>query len=317
MSRVIFVPQYPVPNRYPEWWAWKFPEEFRKAGFEVKVLGERYAKNMQLDRGLQSNFSPIRKAINFELEQIHEYAAMELRNDDILFLADISFPGTFCGVLYHQHPKKMYAFCHATSANKFDYFEWVRYSKFPVETAHAALFDKIFVGSNYHDKKLQWPNTVVTSLPGPTHLKCFKSETKINQIISASRPGNQKVDLALEPAVEDRFGPIIRKDTKTAEEYYKFLGQSQVLLITAFEDTFGYQIVDAINNNCIPIARNSLSYPELLPRKYLYENKEELFELLNTALWGQLDVPKLKYKKQMNEFYSRIIKEMTEADYPF
>jgi len=315
--RIIFVPQYPTPNRYQEWWFVKFPEEFRKAGFEVKVLGERYAKNMQLDRGLQQNFSPIRKAINFELEQMHEYSSLTLRSDDILFLADLSFPGLFCNVLYHDQPKKMYAFCHATSANRFDYFERVRYSKFPVESAHASMFDKIFIGSNYHDEKLQWPNTVVTSLPGPTHLKQFKNITKVNQIVSASRPGKQKVDLALEPAVEDRFGPILRKNTETSEEYYKFLGQSQVLLITAFEDTFGYQIVDAINNNCIPIARNALSYPELLPRDYLYNDEEELMEVLNTALWGQLKVPRLKCREKMHNFYRTIIKEMTEEDHPF
>ncbi len=311
--RIIFVPQYPTPNRYQEWWFWKFPEEFRKSGFEVKVLGERYAKHMQLDRGNMSDFSPIRMAINFELEQIHEYCGMIFRSDDILFLADLSFPGFFANVLYHDHPKKMYAFCHATSLNKFDYFEDVRRSKFPVETSHACMFDKIFVGSNYHNEKLQWSNTVVTSLPGPTHLECFKNITKDIQIVSASRPGKQKVDEKLELAVEEKFGPITRRNTETPESYYRFLGQSQVLLITSFEDTFGYQIVDAINNNCIPIARNSLSYPELLPRQYLYDNKDELFELLEKALWGLLPNPKLKCKKQMDDFYKRIIEEMKNA----
>jgi hypothetical protein len=263
----------------------------------VKVLGEQYAKVMEIDRGLESNFSPIRKAINFELEQIHEYSAMELSEDDVLFLADLSFPGLFCNALYHQHPKKMYAFCHATSLNKFDYFEGVRSSKFPVETAHASLFDKIFVGSEYHARKLDWPNVVVTSLPDPTHIERFKCEPKINQIVSASRPGKQ---------------------TESAEEYYQFLGESQVLLITSHEDTFGYQIVDAINNNCIPIARNSLSYPELLSKEYLYDNEEELFGLLDRALWGLLPLPKLKCKQQMDNFYNKIVKEMNKKEeYPF
>jgi hypothetical protein len=310
--RMIFVPQYPTPNRYPSWWFWKFPEEFRKAGFEVKVLGEQYAKTMVLDRGDHSNFSPIRKAINFELEQIHEYCSMELRSDDILFLADLSFPGLFCNALYHQRPKKMFAFCHATSANKYDIFEDVRYSKFPVETAHADLFNKIFVGSEYHAGKILWPNTVVTSLPSPTHLKQFKNETKIYQISSASRPGKQKVDSELEAKVEDKFGKIMRKETTNSERYYEFLGRSKVLLITSHEDTFGYQIVDAINNNCIPIARNGLSYPELLAREYLYDNEDELMGLLDRAIWGLLLLPRLKCKEKMNDFYNKIIQEMKE-----
>jgi len=308
--RIIFVPQYPTPNRYQEWWFWKFPEEFRKAGFEVKVLGERYARNMERVRGVDSGFSPIQQAIDFELQQITEFHLLKLKPDDVLFLADISFPGLFCNVLYHNQPPKMFAFCHATSLNKFDYFEGVRGSKFPVETAHAGMFKKIFVGSEYHARKILWPNAVVTSLPGPTHLKQFKSETKWIDIVSASRPGKQKVDSELEAKVENKFGPIVRKNTKTAEEYYKFLGQSKVLLITSHEDTFGYQIVDAINNGCIPIARNDLSYPELLPREYLYNGKEELFDLLDRALWGLLPLPKLKCREQMSKFYNNICEEM-------
>ena len=318
MSRIIFVPQYPVPNRYPEWWMWKFPDEFRKAGFKVKVVGQRYAENMEKVRGFEYNFSPIQKAIDLELQQINEFKSYIFKEDDILFLSDISFPGIFCNILYHNKPKKMYAFCHATSLNKLDYFESVRSSKFPVETSHAALFDKIFVGSEYHARKLDWPNVVVTSLPDPTHIERFKCEPKINQIISASRPGKQKVDSELEAKVADKFGPIIRKQTNSAEDYYKFLGESQVLLITSHEDIFGYQIVDAINNGCIPIARNDLSYPELLAREYLYDNEEELFGLLDRALWGLLPLPRLKCKQQMDNFYKKIIYEMTKKEeYPF
>jgi len=315
--RLIFVPQYPTPNRYQEWWIWKFRDEFEKAGFDVRTLGGNHIRIMEKYRGDPSNFSPINSAIELETEQIREYCNIIFQPNDILFVADISFPGIFCNVLYHHPAPKMFAFCHATSLNKLDYFEKVRGVKFPVETSHAAMFDKVFVGSEYHAQKLQWPNTVVTSLPGPDHIERFTNETKIHDIVSASRPGIQKVDAELEAEVENCFGPIKRKETINARGYYKFLGRSKVLLITSHEDTFGYQIVDAINNNCIPIARNGLSYPELLPREYLYKDKDELFELLNTVLWGALPVPRLICKEKMNNFYNKIIKEMTEVDYPF
>jgi len=311
------VPQYPTPNRYQEWWFWKFKEEFEKAGFEVLTLGDQYVNMMEKQRGDESNFSPIVDAIKLEAEQIKEYSCIVFHPDDILFVADISFPGIFCNVLYHNPAPKMFAFCHATSLNKYDYFERVRNVKFPVETSHAAMFDKVFVGSEYHAKKLNWPNTVVTSLPSPDHLRTFKNETKVFDVVSASRLGKQKVNSKLEAKVEERFGKIVRKQTETAEQYYKFLGQSKILLITSHEDTFGYQIVDAINNNCIPIARYDLSYPELLPRNYLYKDENELFELINTALWGMIPVPRLKCREQMHNFYNKLIKEMTEVNHPF
>jgi len=315
--RLIFVPQYPTPNRYQEWWFWKFPEEFKKAGFEVITLGEMYAESMIHRRGDPAWFSPINMAIELETEQIKEYCALTFRPDDILFVADLSFPGIFCNALYHYQPNKMFAFCHATSLNKYDIFEAVRASKFPVESAHASMFKKVFVGSNYHARKLLWKNVVVTSLPSPTHIECFENETREYDIVSASRMGKQKVDIELETRVEEKFGPITRKVTNCPEDYYQFLGQSKVLLLTSHEDTFGYQIVDAINNGCIPIARNDLSYPELLPREYLYDNEIELFGLLDRALWGLLPLPKLICEDKMNNFYNKIIKEMKEKDYPF
>lgn len=306
--RIIFVPQYPVPNRYQSWWWWRFPDELRHAGFNVVVLGEHYPSKMK--RGHISMFSPIEEAIKLELEQIDQFMKLQIEEDDILFLADISFPGIFSNILYHKSPPKMVAFCHATSLNKYDYFEEVRVSKYQTEKAHAIMFDKIFVGSEYHAKKLQWPNLVVSSLPMPTHIPRFRNEEKIYDIVSASRPGKQKVDPDLETAVENKFGKIIRKETAFPEDYYKFLGQSKILIITSHEDTFGYQIVDAINNNCIPIARNSLSYPELLPPEYLYNNEDELIMLINRALWGQLQVPRLICEEQMNNFFRTIIKEI-------
>jgi len=139
--RIIFVPQYPTSMRYQEWWFWKFPEEFKRAGFEVLILGERHARRMNTMRVFQSTFSPINEAIEFELSQLEEYSSLILRDDDILFLADLSFPGFFANVLYHKRPSRAYAFCHATSINNYDYFEKCRHSKFLVERGHCGKTD--------------------------------------------------------------------------------------------------------------------------------------------------------------------------------
>ena len=118
--RIIYVPQYPTSMRYQEWWMWKIPQEFSNAGYEVTVLGKDYAKMMAYRRGSLDMFSPINMSIEFETEQIREYMLLDIKDDDILFLSDISFPGFFSNVLYHKRCSKMFAFCHATSINKFD-----------------------------------------------------------------------------------------------------------------------------------------------------------------------------------------------------
>ncbi len=182
---------------------------------------------------------------------------------------------------------------------------------------HSQLFDKIFIGSEYHKEKLGWDNTVVTYLP--FHPFFSYINTKVHDIVSASRPTPQKVCADTERRVEAAFSKIVRKSTGSWEEYFTFLSESKILLITSYEDTFGYQIVDAIMNGCVPIAPNRCAYPELLPKEYLYNNDDELFTLIDLVLEGKLKVPKLLCEDQMNNFYNKIINEMIKEvkDYPF
>ena len=326
--RIIFVPQFPSEMRYQAWWFTEFPKQFRDRGVEVLTLGESHITSMKYRRSELDMFSPINQAIEFEMKQIKEYMMLDIKEDDILFVADISFPGIFCSALYHKECPKSYTFCHATSLNKYDYFENTRYSKFLVETAYSRMFDTVFVGSEYHKDKLHmgfennihnWVNTKVTYLPfQPPFLKAYKCKKTID-IMSASRPSPQKVDSELETWLENKTNiKIERPISNTWGQYSSNLQKSKMLLITAFEDTFGYQIVDAITNGCIPIARNSLAYPELLPREYLYETKDELLSIVNKVLNSELPVPELICEEQMNKFYDVICDEMIgEVDYPF
>jgi hypothetical protein len=311
MKRIIFVPQYPTPLRYQEWWYWKFPQEFKKAGYEVYTLGEKSAKYNRSGIATKGMFSPIEAAIKFETDQIREYMTMDIRDDDTLFLADISFPGFFTNVLYHKKPNKAFAYCHATSINKYDYFENVWHSKSMVETGHSRMFDKIFLGSWYHQQKLGWGNTYIIKLPfPPLERYCNLIPDKSIEICSASRPTRQKVDMEL----EKHFKIIRRNEIKdfkdTWEDYYSFLSMSKILLISAFEDTFGYQIVDAVMNNCIPLAPNRCSYPEIIPRQYIYDDLKDLKKKIKLVNDGKLKVPSLICEGEMKMFYENIIDRM-------
>lgn len=311
--RIIFVPQYPTRMRYQEWWTWKIPEEFKKLGCEVVVLGEDYLGIMQSRRGSSAWFAPENIAMELETEQIREYTRLSIKPNDVLFLADLSFPGIFTTALFHhKRPERMYAFCHATSINKGDYFKPYRTEKFMIETAFANSFDKVFVGSKYHQDKLRWKNTVVTYLPFPPFASMV-SQNKRYDIMSASRDNPQKIDSELEAKIEQEFSKIQRPVSRSWKKYYKNLAESKILLITAHEDTFGYQIIDAIINGCIPIARRSLAYPEILPDEYLYSDEQELIGKIDYILHNnirEVPVPKILCENEMKNFYKNLIKEM-------
>jgi len=127
--------------RYSEWHLPIFKKEFKREFDEVIIIGERYLEQLQgINKDKEYLFSNTYEAIRFELEQIHEYMGMKIYNDDILYLADLSFPGFFANVLHHKKPKKCFAFCHATSKNSYDYFAPVRKSKWKVESGQANIF---------------------------------------------------------------------------------------------------------------------------------------------------------------------------------
>jgi len=311
MSRLIFVPQYPSKLRYQEWYFTEFPKHLSKYFDEIIILGN----DLIIDhvQGNDDMFSPINESIHFELAQIDEFIEMDLLKDDILLLNDISFPGFFTNVLYHKKPKKCFALCHGTSKNKYDYFEKHRSSKWLVEQGYFEIFDNVFIATEYHKRKLKIVDTKVVGLPkAPFETYNLKKEI---DIISVARPTKQKVNLYIEEQIEKIFDTkIFRKQYKSWQEYYQHISKSRVMLITSYEETFGYQVLDAVYNNCIPVAPNICSYPELLPKEYLYNDLTDLVDILTNIFEENLPVPEILCQNLIDSFYDNIGKIMTGDD---
>ncbi len=313
MSRLILVPQYPTKLRYQEWWFEEFPNQFAKHFDEVLTLDGAHISSTASDK--KAEFAPLNQAIEFEIQQMEEYRQLTLKKDDILLLNDLSFPGLFASMLIHKRPSKCYAICHATSKNKHDYFIKNRTIKYPIERATAKLFNCVFVATRYHRSKLNWSNIEVTGLPFPP----FKSQApptvfdgKGKQlkmaIVSVARPGIQKHNKKIENLVEKALKLKIQScHAGTWEEYYKFLAGARLLLITSKEETFGYQVIDAIKNGCIPIAPNKFSYPEILPRECLYDDSDELLRVIKAKMFGK--VPILIGRKDWYLYISKLMKK--------
>jgi len=314
MSRLILVPQYPAKLRYQEWWYSEFPKEYREHFDDVLVLGQGIKNtSVQADDG---QFAPKDEALEFEMKQLQEYLQLDLRSDDILLLCDISFPGLFSNILFHKRPNKCFAICHATSKNKYDFFSSDRKAKWKIESGTARLFDKIFVASEYHQRKLEWKNTEVIpfSFP-PMHRWAMlggyiPTYDRQNHVVSVARKGIQKRNRSLEKEVERKLEIEIKTPSSTDwEDYYDFLANSRVLLITAREETFGYQIVDAFINGCIPVAPRNYSYPELLPDDCLYNENDvsSLVETVYKAMHGEIhffETPAMEMSKRLYFFES-------------
>lgn len=314
MSRLFFVPQLPIKMRYQEWWYNGIPNALKEYFDEVIILGEFKALPKTKDKG--GNFSNTEEAIIFEMFQIDEFLNSDIGDDDYLLHGDLSFPGIFHNVLHHKQVRNAFAVCHATSKNAYDYFTPIRSSKWLVESGCAKMYKKVFVASEYHKDKLGWDNVVnLGALPNPP----FKGQNSKNEyhLVSVSRPSIQKRTKAIENVVEKRYGKIITAPPFSKwYDYYNFLGKSECMLITSKEECYGYQVIDAVINNCIPVAPRNFSYPELLPDEYLYSNMDELFEILRwtdgKGIKG-LKTPELLNQSKIDNFYQNLVVEIMNA----
>jgi len=313
MSTLYFVPQLPSEGRYTTWWLTEFVKNFDKYFDDVIILGEDMIENLTHERDDFKEFSNAKYSALLEIAQIEDYLYISESPDDVLFCTDISFPGLFSNILYTKpFCGKKFIFCHATAKNKYDYFSDIRSSKFRVETGHSMLFDKVFVGSEYHKNKLKWDNVEVVRLPPPPYdVISNQVLAKCYDMISVSRPCKQKVQLKLERKVQNLVGTkIVRKTFTNSEEYSKFLSQAKILFISSLEDTFNYTIMDAIRCGCVPVAPRSLCFPEILPDEYLYDGVIEASRVCKKILRGDLGVPRMLCHDEVENFFQNIVEYM-------
>ncbi len=74
---------------------------------------------------------------------------------------------------------------------------------------------------------------------------------------------------------------------KSRREYAKWLKRSTIVVSTSNHEFFGMSVIEAVRAGCRPILPARLSYPELFPREYLYNENEFAARLKDAVLEGK------------------------------
>lgn len=310
-SRLILVPQLPIRMRYQEWWPREFVKNLAPAFKSVVTLG---AGKEPIDCNTPG-FSMAEEAVVYELRQVEEYLALCPNKNDTLLHLDLSFPGLFHEVLYHRPPGRSFVFCHASARNRYDIFQPVRASKWRAERAHASMYDRVLVATEYHKRKLNLANVVsLGALPDPPQwMRPPRHERVVRQhtFCSTVRQTCQKVDMSVEHELRKLGLPIRRREFRSWHGYFQFLDRYRFMLSTAKEETYGYGVVDAVLRGCIPIAPKAYSFPELLPERLLYdanapatEKAKQIQKIARRAVWTRVV---LKNRRRIDRFYETLI----------
>jgi hypothetical protein len=85
------------------------------------------------------------------------------------------------------------------------------------------------------------------------------------------------------------------------EEYIRQLCRADIVVSTATHEFYGISVIEAARAGCIPLLPNRLSYPELFPAEYLYED-EKLYSRLKSLLEDRSKLEKFQEKNLTSSF---------------
>ncbi len=305
---IYLLPQLPVKNRYSEDWIGMWRRELKKLKVSFRVVGNETPVK------LTKFFSNPLKALEYEANQIKELAK---RVPDKIFCLDIDFPGLLVPaiqVLRLANPKlKCYGYLHAGSWNKGDIFAKTKGKK-GLERAMFDVFDKIFVATHYHKKKIEtyfgesFANVVVVGLPFYREdVYRYVKPLPFNQkeyILINGRPEQSDMSVVESLKKSFPFEKFVMGSARNRKEYYTLLNKAKISISLKTEETFGLGQVEAFALGTIPLSPKAYGYVEIFSNEYmLYRDIMQLFTRLNYWLISEQSIKRsidfIKYENSI------------------
>ena len=222
--KVFLLPIEPLESRYSAQWARWIPTAFSAAGYDGGVIN-----GCPLTDHIETGtFLDINSTLHYKATQLAGIAKMFYKKminpGDIFFVSDLEFWGIesirYLSVL-NKIPVKIYGFLHAASYTKGDFMEPCAEFAQIFERGWINICDKVFVGSNYHKRKIircrakdeaeavEWHrNKIVVSGNPWDGLDAWDGldgdgYTKVKQVIFPNRPDLEKCPVdSLQVAIE-------------------------------------------------------------------------------------------------------------------
>jgi len=288
MNKLVIIPMLPIRMRYSAWWNTVFPSRLREllcGTMDVTtptLLGSTY-------ESFDNTPSFCQKQVDWEIDWLCYLHNLHLKPSDVVLVLDCTTPGLIGSYITTHKPCHFMGICHGTSFNRLDIFSVTR------NTFDAAIlreYDKVLVASEYHKLKLATSlrrqqvfsaHRIVNmrALPGMVNecnikLPVLPSFTDRQNICVVDRPSAQKRNLGLLLRVAKKLKPLnisildIHGGCGAWDEYLAAVANFKFMLVTAQEETYGYQVHDAMSVGTIPIVPSDLAYPEYVPSEYCY-----------------------------------------------
>lgn len=300
-----------------------------------KYLYPKIKDSGKIEKG---QFLDINKTCIFKSAQMQMVAEMfhknKIKDGDVFLVADIFYPGIEA-IRYMADLQdikiKIYGFNYAGRADGTDFVQKLGDWADSSEVAYHQICDKVFVGSEDHRENildhffLEDTDIVVTGLIWNLDYvkKIYKGGDKkedfiiwphrickekgFEDLLKFARLTNKKIVITScgNPVKVKLPKNIEYKYNLTKKEYYKIMSRAKYYLSTAYQETFGYTVQEAIAYRCEILAPYRACYEEMLPDINVYLEIIEAIELMESG--KSLLVP-MRYTEKWNNNIEKIMR---------
>jgi len=326
MPTVYVLTQLPVQDRYTAWYPEYWKEIFSRLNVDYVLLPFSFPfvpNDLIYRRETKYDwFTNVKEELEWKLKSLKFLCAYinRFQDGDVIFNLDIDFPGLttpFLQTLRAINKKigRKMTFAgiqHAGSYTAGDWYSPVVLSKQLSEHASLEIYDKIYVGSEYHRQVLlrlfgeEFEDKIKnTGLPFWTKLydeqKDFLSSTKVYDLFICSRPAQTNITLVRQVVKELQnkvkivatqpwlpyLGSFNIKfvSPPTWYAYLVRLSESKVVFLPKFDECFGYSVLEALYLKTIPIMPWKFSYKDLdLSKDHFYFDDYKAAKTIQDAI---------------------------------
>ena len=312
MSKIIYLPLEELPQRYTG---------MMNAAIYPKVDISLYPK-IEIDTEIKrGQFLDIVNTCKFKAAQLQMVADLfnegKVENGDAFLIGDIFFPGIEM-IKYMSELQgmdvKVFGINYAGRADKTDFVQQLSYWADASEAGYHFICDGIFVGSSDHANNvcdhfglnpatvyrtgLVWDLEYMNQFPRLGDKEDFviwphrfSKEKGIDELIEFAKFTDKKIIITSSGPAKD-LGKLPKnieyRHSLTKSEYFDLMRRAKWYLSTAYQETFGYTIQEAIYFGCEILVPNRACCPEMVPAKNVYESVYEIETKFNE---GGLVVP--------------------------
>jgi hypothetical protein len=292
--KVILIPIEPLEERYSIQWDRWITKAFHEGGLNAShVYG--IPTSGKINKG---SFLDVVETHQYKVSQLEELIKILSKYDNkeplVLFYYDLWDPG-LTTIAYIRDGLgltnlKIVGCLHAGSYDPNDFLakqgmhDWAE----PIEDAwFGSIVNQIYVATDFHKLLLcktvavHPTKVIVTGFPIYPDFVSSISTKKENIIVFPHRLDSEKC-----PDQFDALHEMCREESemmgwkwlktkeecKTKAEYYDLLGRAKVAVSCSKQETWGIAMQEAVLYGCFPVVPNRLSYSEMYPPTYTYND---------------------------------------------